>query len=50
MGWKNDGAHDDVRMAIEVFCKAMQNNVCAEEERGGVEWRHEGIVYQDKWS
>lgn len=36
--WREDeGAHDHVRVAIDVLCDAVGDNVGAEEERGGVE-------------
>ena len=36
--WREDeGAHDHVRVAIDVLCDAVGDNVGAEEEWGGVE-------------
>ena len=45
---EDDGAHDHVRVTIDVFCYTMHDNVGAEEERGGVKRRQESVVYQNE--
>ena len=48
LGRKDQGAHDDIRMAVDVFCKRVHDNVSALEEWGLVEWREESVIDQDK--
>lgn len=45
---EDERAHDDVRVTVDVFCDAVQDDVGAEEQGGGVEWRKEGVVYEDE--
>jgi len=46
---ENEGTHDDIRVAVYVFGDAVVYDVGALEERGGVEWREEGVVDKDEW-
>jgi len=44
---ENEGTHDDIRVTVDVLGDAVVYNVGTLEERGGVEWREEGIVDED---
>jgi len=48
VGGEDRRAHYDVRVAVYVFCEGVDDDVCAEEEGGGVEWGEEGVVYYDE--
>ena len=48
VGGEDEGAHDDVRMAVYVFRDAVEDDVGAEEERGRIEGRKEGVVDENK--
>ena len=45
---QDEGAHDDVRVAIDVFREAVHDNIRALQERRGVERGEEGVVDEDK--
>lgn len=45
---EDDGAHDDVRVAVDVFGETVHDDVSSEEERGGIEGREEGVVDEDQ--
>lgn len=45
MGSREDeGAHDDVGVAIDIFGEGVHDDVGAEQKRGGVEGGEEGVV------
>lgn len=46
---QDERAHDDVRVPVDVFRERVEDDVGAEEERGLVVWREEGVVYEDDW-
>ena len=48
VGWEDQSAHDDVRVAVDVFGDAMHHDVGSEEKGGGVEGGQEGVVYQNE--
>ena len=41
-------AHDDVRVAVDVFSEAVHDNVSPEEEGRGVEGGEEGVVDEEE--
>jgi len=45
---EDEGAHDDVGVAVDVFGEAVQDDVGAEEEGGGVEGGEERVVHEDE--
>ena len=47
VGWEDQSAHDDVRVAVDVFGDAMHHDVGSEEKGGGVERGQESVVYQN---
>lgn len=47
VSWENRCTHDDVRMAIDVFGKAVNDNVRTEEQGGLVKWRKECVVHDN---
>ena len=49
-GREDEGAHDDIRVAVDVLGKGVHDNVGAKEERSGVEGREEGVVNEDDGS
>jgi len=46
MCWKDESAHDDVGVAIDVLCDAMKNDVGPLKEWRRIKGRKEGIVYK----
>ena len=48
VGGEDEGAHDDVRVAIDVFRDAVEDDVGAEEEGGRIVGRKECVVDEDK--
>jgi len=34
-------------VAVDVLCEAVEYDIGAEEERRRVEWREEGVIYED---
>jgi len=45
---KNECAHDDVRVAVDVFSETVQDDVGPEEEGRGVEGGEEGVVDKEE--
>ena len=48
VGGEDEGAHDDVRVAVDVLSERVHDDVRAEDERGLVERREEGVVDEHK--
>jgi hypothetical protein len=48
VGGEDQRAHDDIRVAIDVFGEAVEDDVGPEEKGRGVEWRHKCVVYEDE--
>jgi hypothetical protein len=45
---EDSSAHYDIRMAVDVFGEGVNDDVCALEEWGGIEWREEGVINEDE--
>lgn len=44
---EDEGTHDDVRVAVDVFSETVEDDIGALEEGGGVEGGEEGVVDED---
>jgi len=47
VGGEHKGPHDDVRVAVDVFREAVEDDVGTKDERRAVEWGEERVVYED---